>query len=186
KFGDVVVQVRNFSPTSIEALVPAGPPGPVPLTLLQPGTAPVTIAAAVIRGDRTPPALVSAAPIDPRSFLPVPRNSVFTLVFSEPLAPASVTTTSIRLAPNPGTDVPIALSLSADARSVTVTPAQLLASTTAYAFVFHGISDPAGNVTPDFRLDFRTVDDVPPTIDVLYAGVSIVDGQKFAAGIDWH
>src|SRR5262249_50660968 len=82
--------------------------------------------------------------------------------------------------------VPVGLVLSPDGRSVTVTPAQLLASTTNHAFLFHGIADPAGNVMPDAHIDFATVDEVPPTIDVLYAGVPIVDGQKFAAGIDWN
>src|SRR5262249_49448803 len=150
-----VVPVRSFSPVSIEALVPAGPPGPVALTLLQPGTAPLTVPAAVTRGDKTPPALVSAAPIDFRTFKPVSRSSVVSLVFREPLAPPSVGPASTRLVPTSpaGPDVPVSLVLSPDARTVTVTPAGLLASTTNHAFLFHGIADPAGNVMPDAHID---------------------------------
>ncbi len=182
QLGGVPAQVQSINPTWFEALVPAGAPGPVALDLAQPGAAPLHLAAAVARADRTPPTVVRWEPMDVVGSDNVPLGASFAVHFNEAIDPASVA--SLKLALQSGPSVAGAASLGADGQSAVFAPAASLASTTYYVLSADGIADLSGNAM-SASTSFRTVDVVPPTVSLTIAGVTVLPGSKYAADADW-
>ena len=75
----------------------------------------------------------------------VDRGTAVTIVFSEPLDRATLSTATVRLAAG-ATPVPSTIAIAADDRSVTLTPSSLLAVNTLYTMtVDAAVTDPGGN-----------------------------------------
>ena len=132
----------------------------------------------VVLADETPPTVLTRSPLpDAPAVAP---DSTVQIGFSEPIDPASVTSTSIRLqAQGVGTDVPATVSVS-DA-TVTLDPATGLAPYTAYtATVTTSVTDLAGNalVAPvvwSFTTGATTTVFVDTTVADFGAGVTGAD-----------
>ena len=96
-----------------------------------------------------------------------PAASV-TVTFSEPMNRAALTTSSVRLTAG-ATAVPVALSVSTDDRSVTLTPTTTLAVNTLYTVTVDSTAiDPAGNaLAAAFTSTFRTSspDNIAPRVE---------------------
>ena len=114
-----------------------------------------------IPADATPPAVATASPAAGAAGVPVASAVVAT--FTEPLAAASVSATSVSLHTAAGALVPAAIAYDAAARRVTLTPATPLAYATTYTFAIEGgasaphVTDLAGNpLASRFTASFTT------------------------------
>jgi hypothetical protein len=92
-------------------------------------------------GDTTPPSVLSATASGPSASLPA--DAVFTIVFDEPLMPASVSAQSFILSSQSGS---IAYSFAHSGATVTITPAAPLPPALNLMFEISGVRDLAGNV----------------------------------------
>ena len=100
--------------------------------------------------DRTPPTVMSIIPDDLAT--QVPRSGSISITFSEPVLPASISTTSITFSPT------VAGTVSYTGNTATFTPTTPLAPTTVYvATVTTAVTDPAGNnMAAPFSWTFTT------------------------------
>ncbi len=89
----------------------------------------------------------SVTAVDPASALSgVPLNAQVRAAFSKPVDPITLTSSVVQLAPYYASNllVPGSLTVSADARSITLTPSALLLSETYYCFYISGVLDLEG------------------------------------------
>lgn len=105
--------------------------------------------AANVGVDRTAPAITAHVPADLATN--VWTRDPITVTFSEPVLPASVTAATVVLARSDGTAILNTPSLSADRRTLTVTPNLLPAVPDTFTMRLSGITDDAGNRLPDAR-----------------------------------
>ncbi len=104
----------------------------------------IVLAKPIGGADSTPPSVTGTAPAAGATGVPV--NSNVAAAFSEGLAPATVSTATVTLAPAGGAPVAATVSLSDRNRTVTIDPAADLAPATTYtATVSNGVTDVAGN-----------------------------------------
>lgn len=92
--------------------------------------------------DTTPPMMLSAVGSGPASSLPT--DTIFTILFDEPLLPSSVSIQSIMLDSNLG---PLPFSFVLQGASLVVTPTSLIPAATTVNLSILGVRDLAGNVT---------------------------------------
>ncbi len=121
--------------------------------------------------DVTGPTVVAATP--PNGTTSVPRNAIIRIQLSEPIAPLSVSATSIQLTPAvPGT---VAL---ADTQTVTFSRTALLAASTTYSLTVSGLRDAAGNLMTPYVGTFTTSDSSSasgPTVTAVTPAAGAVD-----------
>ncbi len=116
-------------------------------------------------GDLTAPTVVSTVPADLATGVPV--NSTVSATFSEPMAPASINTTTFTLRPTAGGgNLAGTVTYTAATNTATFTPTAPLASATSYtATVSVGATDAAGNpMGAPKTWTFVTADVVAPTV----------------------
>ena len=118
--------------------------------------------------DATPPTILSFAPV--AGAVDVPVRAVVTATFSEDMNAASISATSITLAPTAGgANVAAAVTYAAGTRTATLTPTAPLAASTAYtARITTAVTDLAGNglasvATTQF-VTSAPVDESAPTV----------------------
>jgi hypothetical protein len=105
--------------------------------------------------DLISPRAVSVSPVHGATNVPVGTQVVVT--YDEPLAPVRINSASLRLHENGIGDRAAAVVLSADRRTLTVTPAAPLLPNRGYTVVGTGLlSDPAGNDAIGFSTSFTT------------------------------
>src|SRR5258706_3769627 len=114
--------------------------------------------------DTTPPSLASTFPADMARN--VARNVVLLATFSEPVQPATVTTSSFTLLRmGAGAPVTAEVALSSDGRTATLTPAAPLEETATYTAAVHtDIKDLVGNKMAARRTWTFTVEYAAPTV----------------------
>ncbi len=125
----------------------------------------VTAASTVITIDVTPPTVISNQP--PTGFLTVSPAATATVVFSEPMDPASISTTTFNLKVTAtGALIPGTVTFTAATRTAEFKPTSLLPNPeNITATVTTGAKDLAGNgLAAPFAWGFRTRDDTPPTV----------------------
>jgi large repetitive protein len=91
----------------------------------------------------------------------VPVNGRLTLRFDAPVADRCINPHTVQLTSG-GVPVPATLSLSADRRTLTVTPQAALAANTAYTLRLQGVCDLAGNTLDNFSSGFTTSPSATP------------------------
>ncbi|MBJ6725072.1 Ig-like domain-containing protein [Geomesophilobacter sediminis] len=115
-----------------------------------------------VPGDNIPPALLSTAPADGATG--VPLATAITITFSEPVDPATVTAASLTVANQ--VKVPGTVSYDATSRSATFTPSTPLMTGTAYTVTLaSGVKDLFGNAMATGRVwsfTTTTASDTPP------------------------
>ena len=110
--------------------------------------------------------------------LDVPVNSVFTIEFSEPIDPQTITPATVGLGDDFQT-LPVTLSVSPDGRTVTVAPQSTLAvGRTHTLFVDRQVRDLAGNPMPFFSLVVFATSFQPDTAGPHVLATSPQDGQS--------
>jgi Bacterial Ig-like domain/Right handed beta helix region/FG-GAP repeat len=114
--------------------------------------------------DTTPPTVQSTAPAN--NAVDVPVNTVVTVVFSEAMDPATLTTTTFSVKGGGG---PVTGTVGFSSNSATFTPSANLDSATLYtARISTGAMDLAGNpLEADYTWQFTTggaLDNIPPTV----------------------
>jgi hypothetical protein len=113
-------------------------------------------------------AFVTSQSVDNHNNSNVPANSTFTLVFNKPLDPASVTSGGFYLYDlTAGTTVPAALNVSADGRSVTISPSSNLAGAHNMRYYWGSAADLTGNAISGGAQGFTTSsapDTTPPAV----------------------
>ncbi len=92
--------------------------------------------------DRIPPAITGRTPVSGAANLEV--TGTFSATFSEPLRPASVTDQSV-LVTRGSTTIGKSLNLSADGRTLTITPTDAPVPPATFTITFNGVTDHAGN-----------------------------------------
>ncbi|MEO7368389.1 MAG: Ig-like domain-containing protein, partial [Gemmatimonadaceae bacterium] len=125
----------------------------------------VTAESTVITIDVTPPTVISHQP--PTGFLTVSPSATATVVFSEPMDPASISTTTFNLkVTSSGALIPGTVTFTAATRTAEFKPTGLLPNPeNITATVTTGAKDLAGNgLAAPFAWGFRTRDDTPPTV----------------------
>ncbi|MEP6507773.1 MAG: Ig-like domain-containing protein [Gemmatimonadales bacterium] len=125
----------------------------------------VTAASTVITIDVTPPTVISHQP--PTGFLTVSPSATATVTFSEPMDPASISTTTFNLkVTSGGALIPGTVTFTAATRTAEFKPTGLLPNPADItATVTTGAKDLAGNgLAAPFAWGFRTRDDTPPTV----------------------
>ncbi|TCM44450.1 S8 family serine peptidase [Kribbella sp. VKM Ac-2568] len=111
----------------------------------------------------------------------VAQNVAPSITFTQDLAPATVTTDTVRLYNGKtGAAVPVTPSYDAATNKVTLTPTSPLVEATAYRIRLSGVQNPAGATIAPFTTTFRTVDLVPPV-----AGTFDATGAYLAATLSW-
>jgi len=100
--------------------------------------------------DRTPPAVDSVSP-SPESN--IDASSLLSILFSEPMLPASITATSVTLSADAGTVAHVS-ALSADGKTLTLTPGAF-ARPARIDLTLNGLTDLAGNGLPLARLSWN-------------------------------
>ncbi len=156
--GDVTVNLSNGTDM-------ASTPNPVVSTPT--GGATFTI-------DNTPPTVSSFTPANGANN--VDTGSLVKVIFSEPMDPLSITSSTLYINGVSGT-----IGYDAPSRTATITPAQQLANATGYDVTVSGVKDLAGNVlsTP-VTSSFTTAgvpDTTPPTANLSYS-----PGGPYASG----
>jgi hypothetical protein len=113
--------------------------------------------------DTTPPGVVSFSPAN--NAQGVSRTPSVQITFSEALDPASVTASTVTLT-GPGGALPVAVTLSADKKTVTLAPSVTLDNYAQYTVaVTTAVKDAAGNaVVSPMSAVFRTADTVAPAV----------------------
>jgi len=106
--------------------------------------------------EEAPPRVVRTKP--PRGRTRVPLNSIIVIVFTEPIAPKSVTTQTIRLLQN-GQPIPATVLRSADGLSIELVPTQPLLHATSYSIsITTGVLDLADDaLEQEFTSDLTTI-----------------------------
>jgi type VII secretion-associated serine protease mycosin len=142
----------------------------------------VTLATAPTPSLASPPGeqawVRGASPADFAASVPVTARP--TVTFARDVAPASVTSSTVRLLDG-RTGAAVAAALSVSGSTVTLTPAAALQDSTPYRIVVSGVTDRAGAVqTARFTSTFRTVDVAPPAVSGLKA-----QGAYQGATLSW-
>jgi hypothetical protein len=103
-----------------------------------------TATTAMTPADTTPPTVTATAPA--AGAAAIPTSASVSATFSEPLAAASVTASTLKLRPS-GSTVPVAATVSYDSasRTATLKPSAPLAAGTTYVATVAGVADLAGN-----------------------------------------
>jgi hypothetical protein len=105
--------------------------------------------------DFSPPYLVSSFP--QLYQYGVARDVVVTALFSEALEPMSVNEASVVLSRNGLVTIPAAIGLSADGRTIRITPASILDGSTSYSlYLTDSIADPSGHRFAGTYVHFTT------------------------------
>ena len=178
--------LSSFSPTALSFVVPPGPTGFITVRVEQPGTTGAELVGVLRRADQSPPVLVRLEPAATVGASNVDVGATLTLVFNERLNPASIS--NVRLAGSrTSTVVAVSRVLSADALSVSVTPAAPLLSTTEYQLTWGGLRDVVGNPAGPFdNAVFRTRDTVAPQLSLaLLDGRPVTNGTQLASNVPW-
>jgi len=116
--------------------------------------------------DLTPPAVSATTPA--KDAIQVVGGSAVTVVFSEPLGPATDPATLISLVGPAGA---VAGETVLDGATAVFTPALPLPSNTLYTLTISGATDPSGNVQPSpWAGTFATLDTIPPTLSFTQPG----------------
>ncbi|MCP3982716.1 MAG: hypothetical protein GY716_25780 [bacterium] len=116
--------------------------------------------------------VVLVAPRD--DALAIPIGSNVTLLFTEEIDPASITSLSLRLLDPGGTPVAVVAGLTPDGRTVTIDPTLSLSTSTTYTVdVTDSVTDLFGVPVIPFTSRFRTVDFTDPIL------ISDVSGQGY-------
>ncbi len=92
--------------------------------------------------DRTAPTVVTRMPAPGATNAPV--GATISATFSEPIAPATVTPSSVSLTSGSAA-VPNTISLSQDRKTLTITPSSAPVPTVTWTVTLNGVTDPAGN-----------------------------------------
>ena len=109
-----------------------------------------------VPADTTAPTVESVIPASDAAG--VARDTVVAVMFSEPLDPASLTSSTFRLRDANGTVIPAAVSYDAATRTARLTPTTALAYSTRYTATVSAVRDLAGNVLAGTRTwSFTTV-----------------------------
>jgi hypothetical protein len=159
-----------------EAPLPIG--GSITLTVLATDTVghQTTTSLTLTIRDVVPPLVTLVAPADGASG--VEPGAAIVVQFSEPIDGASVTASSVHVTTGQ-TVVPVSFAFSADNRTVTLTPAQALASNATHTVTFDSsVADPAGNgLAAPFVSTFTTrpADVVSPRVLTVEPAPSAVD-----------
>ena len=112
--------------------------------------------------DEAPPAVATLTPS--ASSRGVALGQAFTIVFSEPIQPSTVTAANIQLT-GPAGAVAATLDPSGNDTTVVLTPLAPLAAETRYTLRVKKITDRVGRaMSADYTAEFTTVDITPPTI----------------------
>jgi hypothetical protein len=117
--------------------------------------------------DTTAPTIASRSPANGQSGVAI--NSDITVTFSEPMDQATITTSTVTLAPTsaPGSPVAASIAYNAATNTVTLNPTDDLANNTSYTItVTTGVKDVAGNaLAATSSSTFTTIaDTTPPTV----------------------
>lgn len=132
--------------------------------------------------DTTPPTITAMTPANGATG--VALNVAPTVTFSEPMDPATITTTTVQLNGPGGVSATVAYD--AATRRVTLTPASPLADSTTYTVVVKGrnkgVADTAGNtLAANASWSFTTVDLSPPAI----SAISVTSTPAGVATVTW-
>ncbi len=126
--------------------------------------------------DRQGPVVASISPANGAT--DVPLNSPITIIFDEPLAPASVNASTVRFG-DAGTALPAALSM--DGRKLTITPAQPMQRGVNYLIHISGVMDQFGNASyfeSGFKADtgrFSLPQPLPQGLELVGSAVLVAD-----------
>ncbi len=167
------------------------------LAIEQPGAAPLIVERALVQKDLDPPQVKGFdwSPKHPSGKVPL-EGVTLTLMFSEPVAPASVrcaasqgAVATVVLREYSGTAAePITCELSTDRMTLSIHPSSL-ASTKTYAIVVAGVADDFENAIPNGALGatriFSTVDVNPPSLDVKVQGQLVSSAVTLAVDTLW-
>ncbi|MDJ0835210.1 MAG: Ig-like domain-containing protein [Acidobacteriota bacterium] len=104
--------------------------------------------------DTTPPDVLSTNPVDNNTDVPV--NTPVIAVFNEPIDPGTLENHVYIYDRSTNQRVDVTLSISPDARTLTLVPTQLLTAETSYYLYLDDLLDLSGNRLPYHRIDFTT------------------------------
>jgi len=113
--------------------------------------------------DATPPAIITFVPAENASG--IGTNTAITIMFNEPMNADTLNTSNLTLAKG-ATIIAGSVSVSADKRTATFTPAMPLDFATTYTmFATSGMRDASGNALNSYKAwNFSTIENVAPTV----------------------
>jgi hypothetical protein len=161
EFGESLI-ATDQSGVAVLTLPVALPARAVTVTVSVAGLADQAVSIQYVEPDVVPPTLVSIAPTG----VQIAAGAVVIARFSEPVAPTSVTSSTLTLRTAAGANVAGTIRVATDGLSATLTPLVPLALNTSYvAAVSTGITDVAGNaLVSGGTSSFSTLDTLAPAV----------------------